>query len=246
MKKTLIALSAVATLILSSCGSSSNVQVTGPGSAYTPPANSKVESMGLGPVIVSESNFYYSGLFYMNNFNPFFTSCATGTTIPIARENAFQTLLDKYTAAVPSMDNPVFVQLRGFTQPYTDPNGIAQNRLVVSYVTTLSENTECPESGNIVGTYVSYLPNQQDAQNKVVLSILPNHKFTCAIYNLASQNDLYLTNGTWQMTTNQALQFFYETENPYLANSAVINYTNTTINWVLNNGTQIEAVRESE
>ncbi|MGL6179748.1 MAG: hypothetical protein ACRC13_11205 [Tannerellaceae bacterium] len=246
MKKTLLTLSAVTTLIFSSCGSSSNVQVTGPASEYTPPTNSKIESMGIGPVIVSESNFYYSGLFYMNNFNPVFTSCATGMAMPIARESAFQTLLDKYTAEVPTMDNPVFVQLRGFTQPYTDAGGITQNRLVVSFVTSLTQNTECPEGGNIVGTYVNYLPNQQDAQNKIVFTILPNHKFTCAIYNLTSQNDLYLTNGTWQLTTNQVLQLFYETKNPYLANSAVINYTNTTINWTLNDRAQIEVVRESE
>ncbi|HAC20752.1 MAG TPA: hypothetical protein DCF91_01480 [Porphyromonadaceae bacterium] len=244
MKKTLLTLSAVAALIFSSCGSSSSVQKTG--SAYTPPNNQKVESMGIGPVIVSESNFYYSGLFYMDNFNPVLTSCATGMTMPIARENAFQTLLDKYTAEVPTMNNPVFVQLRGFTQPFTNTSGITQNRLVVSYVTTLTQNTECPEGGNIVGTYVSYLPNQQDAQNKVVFTILPNHQFTCAIYNLASQTDLYLTNGTWQLTTNQALALFFETENPYLSHNAVINYANTTINWVLNNGTQIEVVRESK
>lgn len=244
MKKTLLTLSAVATLILSSCGSSSNVQKAG--SAYTPPSSQNVESMGIGPVIVSESNFYYSGLFYMNNFNPVFTSCATGMTLPIMRESAFQTLLDKYTAVDPTMENPVFVQLRGFTQPYTDAAGITQNRLVVSYVTSLTQNTECPEGGNIVGTYVNYLPNQQDAQNKVVFTILPNHQFTCAIYNLASQTDLYLTKGSWQLTTNQALALFYQTENPYLSHNLVINYTNTTINWVLNNGTQIELVRESE
>lgn len=190
-----------------------------------------------GPVIVSQSNFYFQGQFFMIGEKLYFLDCATGRTVPVAKTNAYQDVVSKYAREGAMYSEMNYANIRGFMQQDNAHN----QELVVTYLTNISLNENCPMNSNIIGTYIAVSEAASGPMLKSILTIHGNYTYTYTTYNMNTNSMIGYTSGSWNFTDEGQLAFFYTNRDAYFAPTALVNYTNRSISWTTQTGTAFNA-----
>lgn len=190
-----------------------------------------------GPVIVSQSNFYFQGQFFMIGDKLYFLDCATGRSLPVAKTNAYQEVVNKYARQGAMYSEMNYANIRGFMQQDQSHN----QELVVTYLTNISLNENCPVNSNIIGTYMAVTEGNSRAMLKSILTIHGNYSYTYTTYNMNNNTMIGYTQGSWNYTDEGQIAFFYTNRDAYLSPSAVVNFTNRSITWTTQQGVNFNA-----
>ena len=211
--KATIALAISATMLWA-CGTTATIQPSGVNTSTTAMPSVK---QGIGPVNMALSNFYYSGEVSMKDFNPYFFSCASGQTLPIAREAAFQSLINRYANLNPTETQPMFATLRGYTR--MGENG---PELVVTYITSLSIDERCEMSANVTGTYVGFIPNAANPMYQIGITLNASGQLIAVVFVGNTNHVQERIVGTWNLISNSTISLSYLTPSTYIAHTVTI------------------------
>lgn len=218
----------------------------GPGPVIIPQQQPKAgpiipfQGGGVGPVIVSQSNFYFSGQFYIDGNKLFFLDCATGRSIPVQKSDQYQAVMDKYGKHKYYDFKMNLATFRGFIHQEN-----MEQSLVVTYLNNLTMNENCPINSNVIGTYVgvSEAPNG-GPMLKGIMTMHGNYTFTMRTFNMNTGELLNATYGNWSFTGAGKLALFYTNNDPYLAPQATYNVSDGQVQFLNSQGTSFSLSKQ--
>lgn len=210
----------------------------GPGPVIIPQDQQKAgpiipfQGGGIGPVVVSQSNFYFSGQFYVDGDKLYFLDCATGRSLPVQKSEQYQAVMDKYGHHKYYDFKMNLASFRGFIHQEK-----MEQSLVVTYLNNMTMGENCPINSNVIGTYVgvSEAPGN-GPMLKAILTMHGNYSFTIRTFNMNTGNLLNATYGHWSFTDLGKLALFYTNNDPYLAPQAMYNSNDSQITFTNSQG----------
>ena len=172
---------------------------------------------GVGPVLQSQSNFYFAGDLQITDGKPQFYDCMAGTNIPIATgKGVYSELASLYAAKATHPGEILKAQLHGYFIGQETPD--YPHTLVVTYVNSLAKGIVCTQSQSLPGQWTASLPGT--TAGTAELTITPTFEFTCKL-NVGGQSSAIT--GSWMMTTGSQIELFYLTDSPYLGHNLAFN-----------------------
>ena len=173
--------------------------------------------MGLGPVNVAASNFFFKGELKEQNGKLSLYDCFTSQIIPINNKSAIYTdLFSKFQSLYSA---PVFVDMRGFLTT----NKKSQTTLTATYLNNIYE-AECNPSQNITGRWIS--DSMGTSPEGISLTVNSDYTFNLKFTLPNHQSSI---NGEWQMISNNSIFFSYQELNQYFSHNGTFSEDNNTL-----------------
>ncbi|MEG1587173.1 MAG: hypothetical protein RR346_09880 [Bacteroidales bacterium] len=190
-------------------------------------------NMGIGPVIVSKSNFYFAGDFQIMNGTPLFYDCMAGANIPIATDKGiYQEVASRYNSLVTNQGDILRAQFRGYF--VDEPTSDYPKKLVISYINDLAAGPICERQKELPGNWSASLIGSE--KGSVTLSMTNTFDFTCEIVTNTGTEKI---SGSWMMTSGQEIVLFYTTVSRLMGHSIAFNPNNMTLFIPTQSGTLI-------
>ncbi|MGL6179747.1 MAG: hypothetical protein ACRC13_11200 [Tannerellaceae bacterium] len=240
MKKLVYIVGAV--LFMASC--SQGKKATSDESATTPPTPQElaVENnypASPGPVNIAESNFYFCGEVSSDANGSYFTDCATGVKLTIAKAGDYDDVAKEYTQMQPKGEKPVLGEFRGYFMP--NDKGVQQ--LVISDITGWRQDESCTTQKNITGTYICMLPSKEKATEEMKLTVGKDYQFSVITLDLKDRKQTSKVDGSWNLLQADQANLNYLIQDSTMSHFATINYSNNTISWTDNDGTTFTFIK---
>lgn len=171
---------------------------------------------------IDASEYYFAGEYRMNGDKALFMDCATGNTFSIAATPAASELNKKYMTRQLSPNETAFVECYGFLSPDKSGQAGTNDELVITRNVSLQSDTACTPDHNLIGDYITYIPNNVKPAERFVFSLHPDYTYTFNIYHLTANNARTAT-GKWYLLNKGYIQF---TSNPLtnFTSEAFVNY----------------------
>lgn len=186
-----------------------------------------------GPVNIAESNFYFCGEVSSDANGSYFTDCATGTKLTIAKAGDYDDVAKEYTQMQPKGEKPVLGEFRG----YFAPNNEGGQQFVISDITGWRQDETCTTQKNITGAYICMVPSKEKATEEMTLTVGKDYQFSVITLDLKDKKQTSKVDGSWNLLQADQVSLNYLAQDSTLSHTATINYSNNTISWTDNGGT---------
>lgn len=185
-----------------------------------------------GPVNIAESNFYFCGEVSSDANGSYFTDCATGAKLTIAKTGDYDDVAKEYTQMQPKGEKPVLGEFRG----YFAPNDKGGQQFVISDITGWRQDETCTTQKNITGTYICMVPSKEKATEEMTLTVGKDYQFSVITLDLKDKKQTAKVDGSWNLIQADQVSLNYLAQDSTLSHTATINYSNNTISWTDNGG----------
>ncbi|MEG1617254.1 MAG: hypothetical protein RR202_12465 [Bacteroidales bacterium] len=202
-------------------------------SDWTTPLPSNV-GMGIGPVNIAASNFYFEGNLQIIDNMPTFYDCAAGVNLPIATDQGIYSEVSKqYGSAVTEPGGVMRGKFRGYL--VDNPGAPYPKKLVITYIVGWQKDAAmCDQQKVLTGKWNAQLAAAYNGN--IVLTLTNDFSFSATISSAKGNSEV---KGSWMLTSDTDIVFFYTTINPYMGHSGSYNPKNMTMFVPTSSGTLI-------